>query len=93
MDSLPSLTETVPIFGTFADELLDSFGFLQSTMVALHSAYIESHESSSDPRIHFVQSMAENGMAQKEASAIFTMIQNGGGVKLRYRHRPSLELQ
>lgn len=92
LQSLPSSTERVPSLGQLADELLDSFGFLQSTIFALHNAYIESHVAELDARLSFVQSMAEYGMAQKEATFLYTVFQSAGELKaLEYRYRPSLE--
>lgn len=92
--SLPLTMERVPSLGKLADDFLDSFGFLQSTILALEHAYIESHVVELDAYLHFVQCMAEYGIAQREASVLYTLFQSAGPLEeLKYRYRPSLEAQ
>ena len=94
--ALPSATERVPSLGALADELLDSFGYLESTVVAFRDAYFAAGRATgSDARIEFVQTMAEHGMAQKEASVWFTILQGsiGENTGINYRYRPFLQVE
>ena len=94
-DALPSTTERVPSLGALADELLDAFGYLESAVITFRDAYFAAQVTGSDPRVHFVQTLAEHGMAQKEASIWFTILQSSiadsGNTSLGIRYRPSLE--
>ena len=93
--TLPSTTERVPSLGALADELLDAFGYLESAVITFRDAYFAAQATGSDTRVHFVQTLAEHGMAQKEASIWFTILQSSiadsGNTSLGVRYRPSLE--
>ena len=86
----------MPSLGALADELLDSFGYLEPTVVAFRDAYFAAGQATgSDARVEFVQTMAEHGMAQKEASIWFTILQGSIGeiTALNYRYRPFLQVE
>ena len=89
---LPTETELVPCLSEDADRLVDTLGYLPSTVYRIHSAYLTACQlkDSNEAEKAFIREMGGHRFPLLEAAMVWRHITKGQKSKSTYRERAAM---